>query len=62
MEGIRVKAAKKVIEKTASVWDWKGKPSIMAKDNSLQRSQLGTQSRKKNDPLPPNMWIYKEKQ
>jgi hypothetical protein len=50
-----------VIQKTSSVWDWKGKPSIMAKDDSLRRSQSATKGRTIYDPLPAHMQIYKEK-
>jgi hypothetical protein len=50
-----------VIQKTSSVWDWKGRPSIMAKDDSLRRSQLATKGRTIYDPLPAHMQIYKEK-
>ena len=53
--------AKEVIKKTSSVWDWKGKPSIMAKDDSLRRSQLATKGRTMYDPLPAHMQIYKDK-
>jgi hypothetical protein len=53
--------AKQVINKTSSVWDWKGKPSIMAKDESLRRSQSATKGRSIYDPIPAHMQIYKEK-
>lgn len=53
--------ARKVISKTSSVWDWRGKPSIMANDQSLRRSQSATKGRAMNDPLPAHMQIYKEK-
>ena len=53
--------AKEVINKTSSVWDWKGKPSIMAKDETLRRSQSATKSRSTYDPIPAHMQIYKEK-
>jgi hypothetical protein len=53
--------AKEVIRKTSSVWDWKGKPSIMAKDETLRRSQSATKSRSTYDPIPAHMQIYKEK-
>jgi hypothetical protein len=53
--------ARQVINKTSSVWDWKGKPSIMAKDTSLKRSQAATKGRLMNDPIPAHMQIYKEK-
>ncbi len=53
--------AREVINKTSSVWDWKGKPSIMAKDETLRRSQSATKGRKMYDPIPAHMHIYKEK-
>lgn len=53
--------ARQVINKTSSVWDWKGKPSIMAKDETLRRSQSATKSRSTYDPIPAHMQIYKEK-
>jgi hypothetical protein len=53
--------ARQVIRKTSSVWDWKGKPSIMAKDETLRRSQSATKSRSTYDPIPAHMQIYKEK-
>jgi hypothetical protein len=53
--------AKEVINKTSSVWDWKGKPSIMAKDETLRRSQSATKGRTMYDPIPAHMQIYKEK-
>jgi len=53
--------AKEVIKKTSSVWDWKGKPSIMAKDETLRRSQSATKGRSIYDPIPAHMQIYKEK-
>lgn len=53
--------AKEVINKTSSVWNWKGAPSIMANDQSLRRSQSATKGRAMNDPLPAHMQIYKEK-
>jgi len=53
--------AKQVINKTSSVWDWKGKPSIMAKDESLRRSQSATKGRSIYDPIPAHMQIYKDK-
>lgn len=49
------------IKKIASVWDWKDKPSFMANDTSHQRSVNATKGRRINDPLPPNLQIYKEK-
>jgi hypothetical protein len=55
------KQAQKVLEKTSSVWDWKGKPSVMAKDDSLRRSQSATKGRSIYDPVPAHMQIYKEK-
>jgi hypothetical protein len=53
--------ARQVINKTSSVWDWKGKPSIMAKDETLRRSQSATKGRTMYDPIPAHMQIYKEK-
>jgi hypothetical protein len=53
--------AKEVVNKTSSVWDWKGKPSIMAKDETLRRSQSATKGRSIYDPIPAHMQIYKEK-
>jgi hypothetical protein len=53
--------AREVINKTSSVWDWKGKPSIMAKDETLRRSQSATKGRTMYDPIPAHMQIYKEK-
>jgi hypothetical protein len=53
--------AKEVIKKTSSVWDWKDKPSIMAKDDTLRRSQSATKGRSMYDPIPAHMQIYKEK-
>jgi hypothetical protein len=53
--------AKEVINKTSRVWDWKGKPSIMAKDETLRRSQSATKGRTMYDPIPAHMQIYKEK-
>lgn len=51
--------AKEVIKKT--VWDWKGQPSIMAKDETVRRSQLATKGRNMYDPLPAHMRICKDK-
>jgi hypothetical protein len=53
--------AKEVIRKTSSVWDYKDRPSIMAKDETLRRSQSATKSRSMYDPIPAHMQIYKEK-
>jgi hypothetical protein len=53
--------AKEVIRKTSSVWDYKDRPSIMAKDETLRRSQSATKSRSTYDPIPAHMQIYKEK-
>ena len=53
--------AREVIKKTSSVWDWKDKPSIMAKDDTLRRSQSATKGRSMYDPIPAHMQIYKEK-
>ena len=55
------KRAKEVVNKTSSVWDWKGLPSIMAKDETLRRSQSATKNRSTYDPLPAHMQIFKEK-
>ncbi len=55
------KKAHEVIQQTSSVWDWKGKPSIMAKDDTLRRSQSATKGRYMYDPIPAHMQIYKEK-
>ena len=55
------KQVQKVLEKTSSVWDWRGKPSVMAKDDTLRRSQSATKGRSIYDPLPAHMQIYKEK-
>lgn len=49
------------IKKITSVWDWKGKPSVMAKDETLRRSQSATKGRKMYDPLPANLQIFKDK-
>jgi hypothetical protein len=54
-------AAKDVIKKTSSVWDWNSKPSVMAKDTSLRRSQAATKGRAIHGNFPANMQIYKEK-
>lgn len=53
--------AKEVIKKTSSVWDWKDRPSIMAKDETLRRSQSATKGRTMYDPIPAHMQIYKDK-
>jgi hypothetical protein len=53
--------AKEVINKTSSVWDWKSKPSIMAKDNSLKLSQAATKCRATHGNFPAQMQVYKEK-
>jgi hypothetical protein len=53
--------AKEVIKKTSSVWDWNSKPSVMAKDTSLRRSQAATKGRAIHGNFPANMQIYKEK-
>ena len=55
------KEAKEVIKKTSSVWDWKDRPSIMAKDETLRRSQSATKGRTMYDPIPAHMQIYKDK-
>jgi hypothetical protein len=54
-------AAKEVTKKTSSVWDWNSKPSVMAKDSSLRRSQAATKGRAIHGNFPANMQIYKEK-
>jgi hypothetical protein len=51
--------ADQVIKKT--VWDWKGQPSVMAKDETLRRSQAATKSRRAGTQFPPNMQVFKEK-
>ena len=53
--------AKEVPKKTSSVWDWKDRPSIMAKDETLRRSQSATKGRSMYDPIPAHMQIYKDK-
>jgi len=53
--------AKEVIKKTSSVWDYKDRPSIMAKDETLRRSQSATKGRSMYDPIPAHMQIFKEK-
>jgi hypothetical protein len=53
--------AKDVIKKTSSVWDWNSKPSVMAKDTSLKRSQAATKGRAIHGNFPAHMQIYKEK-
>ena len=53
--------AKEVIKKTSNVWDWNSKPSFMAKDTSLRRSQAATKGRAIHGNFPANMQIYKEK-
>lgn len=53
--------AKEVIKKTSSVWDWKGQPSVMAKDETLRRSQSATKGRSIYDPIPAHMQIYKDR-
>jgi hypothetical protein len=53
--------AKEAIKKTSSVWDWNSKPSVMAKDTSLKRSQAATKGRAIHGNFPANMQIYKEK-
>jgi hypothetical protein len=53
--------AKEVIKKTSSVWDYKDRPSIMAKDETLRRSQAATKGRTMHSPLPAHMQIFKEK-
>ena len=49
------------IKKVASVWDYKDRPSIMAKDQTLRRSQSATKGRVMHGDLPVNMWFFKEK-
>jgi hypothetical protein len=53
--------AKEVIKKTSSVWDWNSRPSVMAKDNSLKRSQAATKGRSIHGNFPAHMQVYKEK-
>jgi hypothetical protein len=49
------------IKNIVSVWDWRGRPSIMAKDETLRRSQSATKGRTMYDPIPAHMQIFKEK-
>jgi hypothetical protein len=49
------------IKKITSVWDWKGQPSVMAKDETLRRSQAATKSRRPGEQFPPRMQVFKEK-
>jgi hypothetical protein len=49
------------IQKITSVWDYKDRPSIMAKDETLRRSQAATKGRTMHSPLPAHMQIFKEK-
>ena len=51
--------ADQVIKKT--VWDWKGQPSVMAKDETLRRSQAATKSRRAGAQFPSHMQVFKEK-
>lgn len=48
-------------KKPSSVWDYKDRPSIMAKDETLRRSQSATKGRSMYDPIPAHMQIYKDK-
>jgi hypothetical protein len=54
-------AAKEVIKKTSSVWDWNSRPSVMAKDSSLKRSRAATKGRAIHGNFPAHMQVYKEK-
>lgn len=49
------------IKKITSVWDYKGQPSIMAKDETLRRSQAATKSRRAGAQFPAHMQVFKEK-
>jgi hypothetical protein len=49
------------IKKIVSVWDWNSKPSVMAKDTSLRRSQAATKGRAIHGNFPAHMQIFKEK-
>lgn len=51
--------ANEVIKKT--VWDWRGQPSVMAKDETLRRSQAATKGRRPGEQFPPHMQVFKEK-
>jgi hypothetical protein len=53
--------AEKVVDKTKSVWDWRGKPSIMANDETLRRSQAATKGWSMRSELPGYLSIFKEK-
>jgi hypothetical protein len=52
---------KEAAKKASSVWDYKDRPSIMAKDETLRRSQSATKGRAMYDPIPAHMQIFKEK-
>jgi hypothetical protein len=52
---------KESAKKTSSVWDYKDRPSIMAKDQTLRRSQSAIKGRVMHGDLPAHMWIFKEK-
>lgn len=49
------------IKKITSVWDWKGQPSVMAKDETLRRSQAATKGRRAGAQFPAHMQVFKEK-
>ena len=49
------------IKKIASVWDWKGQPSVMANDETLRRSQAATKGRRAGAQFPSHMQVFKEK-
>lgn len=56
-----MKQKEKEEKKPSSVWDYKDRPSIMAKDETLRRSQSATKGRSMYDPIPAHMQIYKDK-
>lgn len=56
-----MKQTSEATKKTSSVWDYKDRPSIMAKDTTLRRSQSATKGRTMYDPIPAHMQIFKEK-
>ena len=57
-----MKQKEKEEKKPSSVWDYKDRPSIMAKDETLRRSQSATKGRSMYDPIPAHMQIYKDKE
>lgn len=48
------------IKKITSVWDWRGQPSVMAKDETLRRSQAATKGRRAGAQLPSHMQVFKD--